>query len=178
MPPEDIALQAYLASIVESSDDAIIGKSLDGIVMSWNRAAERIFGYTAEEMIGRPMSQLAVPGQQEDMTWILDRVRNGERIDHYETVRQTKDGRVIFVSLCVSPIRDNAGKIVGASKIARDITERKRPLRTVFGPRNDFAWRWRRAGCSPGNLTSPRGWLNVRTVLLVSRACRRVPIQN
>jgi two-component system CheB/CheR fusion protein len=128
MPPEDIALQAYLASIVESSDDAIIGKSLDGIVMSWNRAAERIFGYTAEEMIGRPMSQLAVPGKQEDMTWILDRVRNGERIDHYETVRQTKDGRVIFVSLCVSPIRDNAGKIVGASKIARDITERKRAL--------------------------------------------------
>ena len=128
MPPEDIALQAYLASIVESSDDAIIGKTLDGIVMSWNRAAERIFGYTAEEMIGRPMSQLAVPGQQEDMTWILDRVRNGERIDHYETVRQTKDGRVIFVSLCVSPIRDNAGKIVGASKIARDITERKRSL--------------------------------------------------
>ena len=128
MPPEDIALQAYLASIVESSDDAIIGKSLDGIVMSWNRSAERIFGYTAEEMIGRPMSQLAVPGQQEDMTWILDRVRNGERIDHYETVRQTKDGRVIFVSLCVSPIRDTAGKIVGASKIARDITERKRAL--------------------------------------------------
>ena len=128
MPPEDIALQAYLASIVESSDDAIIGKTLDGIVMSWNRAAERIFGYTAEEMIGRPMSQLAVPGQQEDMTWILDRVRNGERIDHYETVRQTKDGRVIFVSLCVSPICDNAGKIVGASKIARDITERKRAL--------------------------------------------------
>jgi PAS domain S-box-containing protein len=128
MPPEDIALQAYLASIVESSDDAIIGKSLDGIVMSWNRSAERIFGYTAAEMIGRPMTQLAVPGQQEDMTWILDRVRNGERIEHYETVRQTKDGRVIFVSLSVSPIHDTAGKIVGASKIARDITERKRAL--------------------------------------------------
>ena len=128
MPPEDIALQAFLASIVESSDDAIIGKSLDGIVMSWNRSAERIFGYTAEEMIGRPMSRLAVSGQQEDMTWILDRVRNGERIDHYETVRQTKDGRVILVSLSVSPIRDASGKIVGASKIARDITERKRAL--------------------------------------------------
>jgi two-component system, chemotaxis family, CheB/CheR fusion protein len=128
MPPEDIALQAYLASIVESSDDAIIGKSLDCIVMSWNRSAERMFGYTAAEMIGRPMTQLAVPGQQEDMTWILDRVRNGERIEHYETVRQTKDGRVIFVSLSVSPIRDTAGNIVGASKIARDITERKRAL--------------------------------------------------
>ena len=117
-----------LAALVASADDAIVSKNLDGIITSWNKGAERIFGYTAEEMIGRPMSQLAVPGQQEDMTWILDRVRNGERIDHYETVRQTKDGRVISVSLCVSPIRDNAGKIVGASKIARDITDRKRSL--------------------------------------------------
>jgi len=178
MPPEDIALQAYLASIVESSDDAIIGKSLDGIVMSWNRAAERIFGYTAAEMIGRPMTQLAVPGQQEDMTWILDRVSNGERIDHYETVRQTKDGRVIFVSLCVSPIRDNAGKIVGASKIARDITERKRALEDRLRAEERLRLALEAGRMLAWELDVPPGWLNVRTVQPASPACRRARTQN
>jgi two-component system CheB/CheR fusion protein len=125
MSTPDSDLQSFLASIVESSDDAIVSKTLNGLVTSWNRAAERIFGYTADEMIGRPISVLAVPEHYEDMRRILETIRRGERIDHYETVRRTKDGRIIHVSLTVSPIRDAQGKIVGASKIARDITDRK-----------------------------------------------------
>ncbi|MBV8486771.1 MAG: PAS domain S-box protein [Planctomycetaceae bacterium] len=116
----------FLASIVESSDDAIASKTLDGIVTSWNRAAERIFGYTAAEMIGRPISVLAVPGNTEDMAGILEKIARGERVDHYDTIRRAKDGRLVHISLCVSPIRDATGKIVGASKIARDISDRKR----------------------------------------------------
>jgi PAS domain S-box-containing protein len=126
MSTPDSNLQSFLASIVESSDDAIVSKTLDGIVTSWNRAAERIFGYTAAEMIGRPISVLAVPERYEDMRRILETIRRGERIDHYETVRRRKDGRIIHVSLSVSPVRDTQGTIVGASKIARDITDRKR----------------------------------------------------
>jgi PAS domain S-box-containing protein len=121
----DSNLESFLASIVESSDDAIVSKTLDGIVTSWNRAAERIFGYTAAEMIGRPISVLAVPERYEDMRRILETIRRGERIDHYETVRRRKDGRIIHIELTVSPIRDVQGNLVGASKIARDITARK-----------------------------------------------------
>ncbi len=115
-----------LASIVESSDDAIIGKSLDGIIVSWNRGAERIFGYSAEEMIGRSVSALAWPGREDEMPNMLGRIRGGERVEHFETIRRHKDGRQIAVSLTVSPIRDSSGRVVGASKIARDITERRR----------------------------------------------------
>jgi PAS domain S-box-containing protein len=115
-----------LVAIVESSEDAIVSKTLDGVVTSWNRAAERTFGYTAEEMIGRPISILTAPGRADEMPRILDRIRRGERIEHYETERLRKDGRIIEVSLTVSPIRDEAGRVVGASKIARDITEAKR----------------------------------------------------
>src|SRR5208283_4620432 len=124
--PPHITVQGFLASIVESSDDAIVSKTLDGTVTSWNRAAERIFGYSADEMIGQPISKLAVPGHAEDMVRILERLSQGQRIEHYETIRRTKDGRTINVSLSVSPIRDETGKIIGAAKIARDITERKR----------------------------------------------------
>ncbi|MGO9600677.1 MAG: ATP-binding protein [Isosphaeraceae bacterium] len=119
-------MASFLASIVESSDDAIVGKTLGGIVTSWNRGAERIFGYTAAEMIGSPISVLAVPGNSEDMVRILEKVSRGERVDHYDTIRQAKDGHIVHVSLCVSPIRDATGKIIGASKIARDISDRKR----------------------------------------------------
>jgi PAS domain S-box-containing protein len=119
-------LTQTLAAIVESSDDAIIAKTLDGVITSWNRAAERIFGYAADEIIGRPISILKPPGQSEDVIQILDHIRHGERVNHFETKRCTKDGRIIDVSLSVSPIRDADGKVVGASKIARDITERKR----------------------------------------------------
>jgi PAS domain S-box-containing protein len=115
-----------LASIVESSDDAIVSKDTNGIVTSWNRGAERIFGYTAEEMIGRPIRVIAAPDRVQEMSAILERVKSGERVDHYETVRQTKSGRLVNISLTVSPVHDDVGRIVGASKIARDISEQVR----------------------------------------------------
>jgi PAS domain S-box-containing protein len=118
----DIAT-ALLASIVESSDDAIVSKDLNGIVTSWNAAAERLFGYTAQEMIGRPIAILAPPDRKNEMPLILSRLRAGERIDHYETQRRRKDGALVHISLTVSPIRDGDGRVIGASKIARDITE-------------------------------------------------------
>jgi PAS domain S-box-containing protein len=115
-----------LAALVESSDDAIIGKTLDGVISSWNAGAERIFGYTAEEAVGRHISLLAPAGQRDEIPGILERIRRGERIAPYETRRRRKDGVIIDVSLSVSPIRDDAGQVIGASKIARDVTERKR----------------------------------------------------
>ncbi len=117
--------QSRLAAIVESAEDAIISKTLDGIITSWNPGAERIFGYTAEEIIGKPLTLLIPPDHPDEETNILDRLRRGERIDHYETQRVRKDGRIIYVSLTVSPIRDKNQTIIGASKIARDITSRK-----------------------------------------------------
>jgi PAS domain S-box-containing protein len=117
------SLHEHLAAIVESSDDAIVSKDLQGIIRSWNCGAERIFGYTAEEAVGRPISILAAPGRSDEFPDILQRIFRGERIDHYETTRRRKDGRILSVSLTVSPIRDASGVIVGASKIARDITE-------------------------------------------------------
>lgn len=119
-------LQAWLAAIVESSDDAIVGKTLGGIVTSWNAGAERVFGYTAEEMIGSPISRLVPAERQGELPNILDAVRRGNSIDHFETERVRKDGRRIHVSLTVSPIKDPDGRVIGASKIARDVTERKR----------------------------------------------------
>jgi PAS domain S-box-containing protein len=124
-------MDRWLAAIIESSDDAIISKDLNGIVTSWNRAAERIFGYSAEEMIGRPIALLAAPDVANEMPEILKKVRRGERVEHYETVRMSKEGKPIPVSLTVSPVRDAAGEIVGASKIARDVTEAKRIARTL-----------------------------------------------
>ena len=116
----------WLASIVESSDDAIVSKNLDGIITSWNRGAERIFGYTAEEAIGQPITIVIPQDRQDEERTILTRIRRGERIDHFETVRQRKHGSLIVVSVTVSPVKNAEGKIVGASKIARDITEQKR----------------------------------------------------
>jgi PAS domain S-box-containing protein len=116
----------WLASIVESSDDAIVSKNLNGIITSWNKGAERIFGYTAEEVTGQPITIVIPQDRQDEERTILTRIRRGERIDHFETVRQRKNGSLIVVSLSVSPVRDAQGRIVGASKIARDITEQKR----------------------------------------------------
>lgn len=115
-----------LAAIVESSDDAIISKDLEGRIMSWNSGAARIFGYTADEIIGQPVTILMPPERRDEEPGILARIRAGERIEHYETVRQRKDGSLLDISLTVSPIRDMQGNVVGASKIARDITQRKR----------------------------------------------------
>ena len=114
-----------LAAIVASSSDAIVSTSLDGTITTWNQGAEAIFGYRPDEVIGRPIFLLAAPGREDEMPLMLDRVRRGERIEHYETMRQSKDGRQIAVSLTISPICDINGWIVGASKIARDITSRK-----------------------------------------------------
>lgn len=126
------AANARLAAIVESSDDAIISKDLNSIVMSWNAGATRLFGYTATEMIGRPIMLLMPPDRLDEEPSILDRIRRGERIDHYETVRLRKDGSLIDISLTVSPIANAQGVIVGASKIARDITDRKRAERALL----------------------------------------------
>jgi PAS domain S-box-containing protein len=115
-----------LAAIVASSEDAIVGKDLDGIILTWNRGAERLFGYTADEVTGKPITILIPPERHDEETLILGRIRRGERVDHYETVRRRKDGSQVEVSLTVSPIKNAHGRVIGASKIARDITDRKR----------------------------------------------------
>ncbi|MEO8288719.1 MAG: PAS domain S-box protein [Chloroflexota bacterium] len=117
---------AFLAAIVESSDDAIIGKTLDGTVVSWNAGAERLYGYTADEVIGLPVSIIMPPDRKDDLPEILRRIVSGERVSHFETVRMRKDGQLLNVSLTVSPIKDKSGRITAASAVARDITERKR----------------------------------------------------
>jgi PAS domain S-box-containing protein len=114
-----------LAAIVESSDDAIISKDLNGAILSWNSGAERLFGYAPEEVVGKPGTILVPQDRQDEEPEILDRIRRGERVEHYETVRRRKDGRMLDVSLTVSPVRDPQGRIVGSSKNARDITQRK-----------------------------------------------------
>jgi two-component system, chemotaxis family, CheB/CheR fusion protein len=118
-------LQELLAAIVEDSDDAILSKNLDGTVLTWNKAAERMYGYRPEEIIGRNVSMLLPPDRPQEAREILQRLSLGEKIERYETRRRTKDGRLVYVSLTISPIRDEQGKVVGASTIARDITQNK-----------------------------------------------------
>jgi PAS domain S-box-containing protein len=118
--------QARLAAIVESSDDAIVSKTLDGIIRSWNAGAERLFGYAPHEAIGQPITLIIPPNRLDEEHEILARIARGERVQHFETVRVSKQGRLIDISLTVSPVRDAAGRIIGASKVARDITDRKR----------------------------------------------------
>src|SRR5215472_9757037 len=119
------ATRSMLAAIVESSDDAIISKTLEGIITSWNTGATRIFGYTEKEVIGRPINILIPSELQYEENRILECIRSGQRIDHYETVRITKTGKKVDVSLTISPVMDSSGKIMGCSKIARDIRNRK-----------------------------------------------------
>jgi PAS domain S-box-containing protein len=118
--------QNRLAAIVESSDDAIVSKNLDGVIASWNRAAEQIFGYSAQEAIGQPITLIIPPDRLNEENDILTRLRRGERVDHFETVRRRKDGTLFEISVTISPVKDAQGRIIGASKVARDITERKR----------------------------------------------------
>src|SRR5262245_29678308 len=132
------AAQAYLAAIVESSDDAILSKDLDGIIQSCNAAAERMFGYSANELIGHPVRILIPPERQSEADDILAHIRRGERVDHFQTVRLRKDGSSVDISLTVSPVRDGAGQIIGASKIARDITEQQRLARELDAQREWF----------------------------------------
>jgi PAS domain S-box-containing protein len=116
---------------VESSDDAIVSKNPDGVITSWNKSAERLFGYTAEEAIGQNMLLIIPPDRPDEETRILEQLKRGERVDQFETVRMRKDGTMLDVSLTISPMRDVAGRVVGASKVARDITERKQSERSV-----------------------------------------------
>jgi PAS domain S-box-containing protein len=120
-----------LAAIVGSSDDAIVSKNLDGVITSWNKSAERVFGYTAEEAIGQRITLIVPPDRLHEEAMILERLRRGERVDHFETVRVRKDGATLDISLTISPVKDAAGHVVGASKVARDVTERKRVERAV-----------------------------------------------
>jgi PAS domain S-box-containing protein len=117
-------LQERMAAIVASSEDAIISKDLDGVIQSWNHGAERIFGYKAEEIIGHHVSTITAPDRVDEIPDILGRIKRGESVDHYETKRKTKDGRILTVSLTISPLRDATGNVIGASKVARDVTER------------------------------------------------------
>jgi len=121
-----LSLQTLLAAIVESSDDAIVGKTTEGIILTWNKAAERLFGYRAEEAVGRPITIVIPPDRLDEERRILANILRGERMTHYETVRMTRDGRRFHVSLTISPIRDASGRIVGASKVARDISAQKK----------------------------------------------------
>src|SRR6266478_8400594 len=124
--PHEIQAAALLAAIVDSADDVIISKTLEGIITYWNKAAERIFGYTAEEAVGRNIKLIIPTDLHPEEDEILARLRRGEKIDHFQTIRQAKDRRRIDISLTVSPIRDAAGNVIGASKVARDISLQKR----------------------------------------------------
>jgi PAS domain S-box-containing protein len=122
---DDLAT-ARLAAIVDSSNDAIIGKDLTGTITAWNRAAERLFGYTAEEAIGAKIALIAAPGRETEMQEIVGRIARGEKVEHFETQRRRKDGTIVDISVTVSPVRDASGRVVGASKIAREIGDQKR----------------------------------------------------
>ncbi|HXR97466.1 MAG TPA: ATP-binding protein [Terriglobales bacterium] len=130
-------LQARLAAIVESTDDAVVSKNLDGIIRTWNVGAERIFGWKAEEVVGRPINVIIPPDHQDEEPQILARLRRGERIDHFETVRITKEGRLVDVSVTISPVRNAAGELVAASKIARDVTQQKQILRELKAAKDE-----------------------------------------
>ncbi len=131
----------HLAAIVESSDDAIIGKDLDDRIVSWNRCAERTYGYSAKEVVGRPISILAPPGHEAELSSFLEQIKRGETVEHLETKRLCKDGRLIDVSLTISPIRNEHGQVVGASTVARDITERKRAEQEIQKLNQDLEMR-------------------------------------
>ncbi len=134
--PSDESETGLLSAIVKSSDDAIISKDLDSIITSWNEGAERIFGYTAEEAVGRPITMLFPEDRIDEEEEIISRIRKGERVDHYETVRMRKDGTLLDVSLTISPVKDSEGNIVGASKIVRDITVQKEAQKKLRKNRN------------------------------------------
>jgi PAS domain S-box-containing protein len=131
-------LRGLLAAVVNSSDDAIISKDLNSIITSWNTGAERIFGYTASEVLGRPIWMLFPPDRINEETDILEKIRRGERVEHFETVRMHKNGSLVEISVSVSPIKDAEGRVVGASKIARDISEQRRSQRAIEMARREL----------------------------------------
>jgi len=144
-------VRARLAAIVDSSEDGIISKTLEGIVTSWNQGAERLFGYTAQEMIGQPIARLIPPEFQHEEADILAQIRRGERLERYDAVRIHKQGHRLNISLTVSPVRDAAGKVVGAAKIAHDVTARRQAEKAFAGRgarRGDPASRWPDGRCA------------------------------
>jgi len=130
--------RAHLAAIVTSSDAAIVGKNLQGVVTSWNRAAEQLFGFSAEEMIGQPVLRIIPPNRRDEEAKILERIARGQAVEPYETIRRRKDGTEVTISLTVSPIIDSHGRVIGASKIARDISEHKRAVQALIQSRQDL----------------------------------------
>ena len=163
--PEVDALEAervaHLAAVVDASSDAILSKTLTGVITSWNASAARIFGYAAEEIVGKNIRVLIPEERQAEEDEILARLRRGEFIEHYETVRVTKDGRLIDVSLSISPVRDQAGRIVGASKIARDITARRQAEEALAAANAKFESVFNQSGIFAGILDTDG---NVRDV--------------
>jgi two-component system, LuxR family, sensor kinase FixL len=137
-PKQAVEITGLLAAIVASSDDAIISKNLDGTITSWNKSAERIFGYTPEEAIGQNITLIIPLERHAEESNILDRLRRGERVDHFQTVRRRKDGSLLDVSLTISPVRDSSGRVIGASKVARDITAQKQAERASQESEQDF----------------------------------------
>jgi PAS domain S-box-containing protein len=123
--------RSRMAAMIDTSDDAIISKNLDGMIISWNRGAERVFGYTADEAVGQHITLIIPADRREEETEILARLKRAERIDHFETIRQRKDGSLLDISLSVSPVKDSSGAVIGALKVARDITERKNAERSL-----------------------------------------------
>ena len=138
MPRLGVWAPEYLAAIVDSTDDAVIGKTLDGTIISWNRGAEKIYGYTPAEVIGRPISIIIPPDRANELPAILSRIARGERIDHYLTRRARKSGEVIDVSVTISPVQDETGTIIGASAIARDVTAQQEAMKEALRIREEF----------------------------------------
>src|SRR5947208_1489075 len=134
----------HTAAIIESSDDAIIGKDLAGIIVSWNRGAERLYGYQAQEVVGQSISLLIPPERSDEFSGLMSRLKRGETLEQYNTVRLTKDGRRVPVSVTISPIRESSGTIIGASSIARDITDRRR-MEDLSHKNEDLQQQYRRA---------------------------------
>jgi PAS domain S-box-containing protein len=151
------AASAYLASIIESCDDAIIGKTLDGIVVSWNPGAERLYGYSAAEMIGRSISLLIPTYRPEELPEIFETIKQGKAVDGLETVRIRKDGTPVEVSLTISPIKDAGGRVVGASTVARDIARRKQEENERLGLIKDLTSALAHVHLGPDHATAVRG---------------------
>jgi PAS domain S-box-containing protein len=157
----------FLAAIVDSSDDAIIGKTLDGTIISWNKGAERIYGYTADEVIGRPISVLIPLDRPDELPSILSRLARGERIDHYLTKRARKDGQILDISVTISPVQDDSGKIIGASAIARDVTAQERMTKEALRIREEFI------SVAAHELRTPLTTLYARLQLVERRVARQ-----